>query len=326
MRAWICSSLVLFLACGGTTDTGDDGGLNDDGGGGPDVTVTPDSGPTDDGSAPDVSTDDGGTDGTTTLDAGPFDPSTLGSNLVLWLEGDKGVTQTTNNVSAWADQTSYHNDASGGSGQGAHQPTYNATAINGLPAVEFAIPQQQNQASQYLTIADSASLQFGSGDFAIFMVAEYTNSTQGQGGSQGMFYYKVAGNTVPTGPELLGNAGSGTNNALESRIRARLNAADNVNSADTGYNDGTYHRIGMRRNGSALEVWSDGKVASFTPDAGAAGDVSATGTDVNIGAEVNGYPQFRLAGGIAEVVGVKGTISDADVTNLDGYFKSKYGL
>ena len=326
MRAWIFTSLALLataFACGGTTDSNIDGG--DDSGNGGDVVLGNDTGPGPDGGLVDV-VDELFLDAPSEA-AGPFDPSQLGTNLVLWLEGDKGVTQTTNVVSTWADQTNYHNDANGGSGQGAHQPTYDATAINNLPAVEFAIPQQFQTPSQYLTIPDSASLQLGAGDFAIFMVAEYTNSIQAQGGSQGAFYYKVAGTNTPTGPELLGNSGSGTNNSLESRVRARLTATDNVNSAATGFNDGKYHRIGMRRNGAALEVWADGVVTSFTPDAGAPGDVSATGSDVSIGAAVGGnFPQFRLAGGIAEVIVVKGTISDGDVSGLDGYFKSKYAL
>ena len=329
MRAWHCTFLVFALACGGTTDDSamDDGGGTD--GTTNDGFVAPDTSPGNDGSVGnDASTADGGGQDGTVTEAGPFDPTSLGSSLVLWLEGDKGVTQTNNDVSAWADQTSNHNDASGGTGNGAHQPTVNATAINGLPAIEFAIPTQQNAPSQWLDIADSASLQFGTGDFAIFMVAEYTNDTTGNGGSQAMFYYKVAGNTVPTGPQLIGNSASGANNTLESRVRARLTATDAVNSTNTGYNDGKFHRIGIRRNGQALEVWTDGTLTSLTPDAGAAGDVSATGTDVNIGAAETGgnFVNYRLAGAIAEVIGVKGTISDGDVGNLDGYFKSKYGL
>ena len=251
MRAWICTSLVLFLACGGSTDTTDDGGT-DDSGGNPDVTVGPDTGPGDDGGTTDgndTDADDGGT-----VDAGPFDPSSLGTNLVLWLEGDKGVTEDTNNaghVQTWADQTSYHNDATGGTGNGAHQPTVNATAINGLPGVEFALPQAQNQPSQYLIVPDSASLQLGAGDFAIFMVAQYSNASTGNGASQGIFYYKVAGNNTPTGPEFLGNAG-GANNTIESRIRARLTGTDNVNSAATGFNDGNVppHRHAAERPGA----------------------------------------------------------------------------
>jgi hypothetical protein len=321
MRAWMYSSLVLLLACGGATDDSIalDGGLDagQDGTTAPDVTVGPDTG------TPDVNVGDAILlDVQSDVSTGPFDPSQIGSGLVLWLEGDKGVTEDTNNaghVQTWADQTSYHNDATGTG----HEPTIDATAINNLPAVAFA---NQGQSSQYLSIADSASLQLGSGDFAIFMVAEYTNPTSGGGAGQGMFYFKVAGTNTPTGPELIGNSGA-ANNTLESRIRARLTGTDNVNSSGTGYNDGKYHRIGIRRNGQALEVWADGTSTSFTPDAGAPGDVSATGSDVTIGAALGGnFPQYRLDGGIAEVVGVKGTFTDGDAAGLDAYFKTKYGL
>ncbi len=316
--------VATSLACGGSTDSTLDGG--DDSGSGSDVTLGNDTGNGSDTGAADGGVGDASTDQGTTVDAtGPFDPSQLGTNLVLWLEGDKGVTQANNAVSAWADQTSYHNDASGGTGQFAHPPTINATAINNLPAVEFGAGQ--TQAGTYLTIPDSASLELGAGDFAVFMVAEYTNPTTGQGMGQGTFYDKVAGANTPTGPQLYGNAGGG-NQTLTASIRARINASDNVNSTGTTYNDGKYHRIGIRRNGTTLEVWTDGTPTSFQPDAGGNIDVSATGSDVYIGAAPsgNGFTTLRLVGGIAEVVGVKGTLSDGDVSGLDGYFKTKYAL
>ncbi len=322
MRTWSFSALaVIVLACGGSTDTGIDGG--NDASNGNDSSIGNDSSNGNDTGTP---SDSGNTDATeASVDAGPFDPSQLGTNLVLWLEGAKGITGTGSNVATWADQTSYHNDASGGTGGGAHQPTVNATAINALPAVEFA-NATNNQ--QYLQITDSASLEFGTGDFAVFMVAQYTNPATGNGASQGTFYAKIAGNTTPIGPQLYGNAGTGTGNTLDAQIRSRIDLTDNINSVGTTYNDGMFHRIGIRRNGSALEVWTDAVSASFTPDAGATVDVSATGSDAFIGAQgAGGFGGgLRLLGGIAEVVGVKGTLSDGDVSNLDGYFKTKYAL
>lgn len=325
MRAWHLSAVFFLVgawACGGTSaddSTTGDGGL-------PDGTLPDVNNPQPDGSVDDVTVpDDGntGNDGTTTIDAGPFNPTQLGSGLVLWLDAAKGVTENNSAVSLWADQTSNHNDANGGQGGGAHQPTINATAINNLPAVEFALPQNFNDPSQYLQITDSASLEFGTGDFAIFMVAEYTNTTQN--GGQGTFYNKVAGNTLPSGPQLYGN-GQGTTTTV-AVVRARININDNVNSTAANYNDGKYHRIGIRRTGGTLEVWTDGTSTSVTPDAGGNVDVSASGSDAFIGASVVGNQvAIRLAGGIAEVIGVKGSIASGDVTNLDGYFKTKYAL
>ncbi len=326
MRAWnLTAALLLAAACGGS-DASDDSGLGDSSTN--DVTTPLDGSTINDATVADTSTNDGtANDGTTTLDAtGPFDPSQLGSNLVLWLDGAKGVTQNNNAVSVWADQTSYHNDASGGSGNGAHQPTINATAINNLPAIMFAIPQQANAASPYLDIVDSASLEFGTGDFSIFMVAEYDNPTTNSNNTQGTFYTKVAGNTTPTGPQLYGNGAGPTPNSIVAVVRARIDATDNVDSTAANYNDGKYHRVGVRRTGATLQVWTDGTNAALTPDAGGNVDVSASGTDVTIGATIlNGVAQ-RLSGGIAEVVGVKGTLSDGDAANLDGYFKTKYAL
>jgi len=316
----------LAVACGGSTAT-DDGGLLGDGGTNNDAIAPFDaSGP--DSTVADATTNDGSSNDGTTVDAtGPFDPSQLGTNLVLWLDAAKGVTQANNAVSTWADQTSYHNDASGGSGNGAHQPMVSATAINNLPAMEFTIPTTQNGASQYFDIADSASLEFGTGDFAIFMVAEYDNPTANSPNTQATFYTKVAGNTVPTGPQLYGNAAGTTPNSIVAVVRARIDANDAIDSTAANYNDGKFHRIGIRRVGSTLQVWTDGTSTTITPDAGGNVDVSAAGTDATIGATItNGFPGQRLSGGIAEVVGVSGTLSDGDTANLDGYFKTKYAL
>jgi hypothetical protein len=167
------------------------------------------------------------------------------------------------------------------------------------------------------------------------MVAEYSNPTQNAGAGQGQFYGKILGNTsdAETGPNLLGN-GAGTNNGYVGVMRGRISVTDAVDSTAANYNDGKFHRIGLRRNGAALEVWTDGVATSLTPDAGANIDVSSTGADVFIGASVtpgvnvNQPPTIalRLIGGIAEVIGVKGTITNGDTTNLDGYFKTKYAL
>jgi hypothetical protein len=324
MRAWSYScvlGLLFAVGCGGDTAVDLDGG--DDGSTTPDTAAVDTGTGNDSGTVDDTGTTaDTGSDGTTTIDAGPFDPTQLG-NLVLWLDAAKGVTQNNNAVSAWADQTTFHNDASGGMGNGSHQPTIAATVINGLPAVHFSGSFQQ---PQYFVIADSASLEFGAGDFAVFMVAQYTNPTTGNFPSQGTFYNKVAGNNTPTGPQLYGNA-PGPNNTTTGNVRALLTTAINVNSAAATYDDGKPHRIGIRRTGNTLEVWTDGVNASLTPDAGTSPDVSAVGSNVYIGARPGGNNVAGLlAGDIAEVIGMKGTVSASDVTNVDGYFKTKYAL
>ncbi len=52
-------------------------------------------------------------------------------------------------------------------------------------------------------------------------------------------------------------------------------------------------------------------------------DVSASGIDVNIGQWNNGS---LMNGDIAEMVAVKGSISNGDLSSLESYLKSKYNL
>jgi len=62
-----------------------------------------------------------------------FVPTQLPS-CVLWLRADLGVVQSTLAVSSWADQSGVGNDLS----QATNQPTYVASAINGLPGITAA--------------------------------------------------------------------------------------------------------------------------------------------------------------------------------------------
>jgi hypothetical protein len=316
MRVWLNTALVVIAACGGSSGTNIDGGT--------DASFQPDTGMTNDSGNQDVSTSDVnmGSDSAseTGAEAGPFDPSQL-NGLALWLDAAKGVTVVGGFVTAWADQTTNMNNAAAG----AHGPTLQAMAVNNLPAVDFAGGAYNTQT---LTINDSASLEFGTTDFAIFMVAEYQNVTATNGASVGTLYDKVAGNTTPTGVSLYGNQATG-DFMFASNILARLTATDTIASAATGFNNGAFHRIGIRRTGNTLQVWADGVSTSFTPDAGSLPDVSAVGTNITIGDITGGGGTFddtALKGGIAEVIGVNTTISDADVTNLDGYFTTKYAL
>jgi hypothetical protein len=53
----------------------------------------------------------------------------------LWLKADTGVTSSSNKVSTWADQSGSSKNAI--QATGANQPTYVASAQNGLPAIRF---------------------------------------------------------------------------------------------------------------------------------------------------------------------------------------------
>ena len=55
-------------------------------------------------------------------------------------------------------------------------------------------------------------------------------------------------------------------------------------------------------------------------------DVSQAGRPVCLGSTLRFTNSSSMIGNLAEVVAVKGTLSDAQITQLDGYFKAKHGL
>lgn len=306
------TGLFLFLAgCGGdSTNPGGDGG-NDAG-------VASDTGsPTDGGGQADSggNVDSGDNDSAAPDSGSPWDPSKLGSSaLVVWLDAAKGVTQSNNAVSAWADQSGNNNNAA--QATQARQPLLVANVINGKPVMRFDGTNQQ-----YFTIADAASLRWGTGDFTVMEVTAWTNtaSTNDNTG-YGALWVKVGPNTPFPGASLFANNASGPTGAARAQVTINLFAA----SANTNLNNGSFRVVGMRRAGTTLEVRVGGAQAGMV--ANATTNIDAMGVSVFIGGrEGNGAKQM-LKGDIAEVIGVKGALSDPDLASLEGYLKAKYAL
>ncbi len=86
----------------------------------------------------------------------PFTPLSLGSTLKLWLRGDLGITQSSGNATAWADQ----------SGNGNHVANvgtvpFVASSINGQPGITCAANAgMQNLTSMALPAGSPRSLFF----------------------------------------------------------------------------------------------------------------------------------------------------------------------
>jgi len=90
------------------------------------------------------------------------------------------------------------------------------------------------------------------------------------------------------------------------------------------YNDNMPRAYGLRRTGASIELRVDGKAVQTLMQNGNV-DVSAVNSPARIGA--NGDANFeRLNGDIAEIIACKGMTSSQDVSNVDGYLKSKYNL
>jgi hypothetical protein len=108
---------------------------------------------------------------------------------------------------------------------------------------------------------------------------------------------------------------------LHALIRA---TGEDVVGATAGLNDNTFHRFGATRRGLDLEVWLEGASNGKTSLSSAA-DLSQVGRPLSLGG-VSESSRSSLHGNIAEVIVVKGNLTNAQLAELDAYFKTKHAL
>jgi hypothetical protein len=233
--------------------------------------------------------------------------------LVVWLDAAKGAGVVPGSpVSLWPDQSPAHNDAS--QSTSTEQPILEASAIGGLPAVRF------DGNTTFLSIADSNSIEWGTGDFAVEVIARFSVTL---GNVNQALFQKSTRDAPYDGPQLFVNAGLPS---TDTTAMAALSSQVYVVSSHDGFNDAP-HLFGVRRFGTTLEVRADGTSEGETSAAPPI-DVSAPGMPAIIGQ--NGYVpnpgSEALQGDIAEVVAVRGTVSDSDLRSLECHLMLKYGL
>lgn len=253
--------------------------------------------------------------------------------IVLWLDAAKGVTANQASVVSWADQSGNHNDAS--QQDASWQPSLVATGINGLPVVHFtANAAPADGVSSYgnvLNIADSTTLQWGSDDYLIEVVTRYDNvptatfSTDGATGYGTLYSKQTTNPALPaTGVALFANTPAGDNANGTTAFSSVVEIAHGVTNTTTGFNDGTARLLGTQRTGGtslALRVNATQTATATVTSI----DVDEPATGVRLGASSDATTA-RLDGDIAEMIAVKGTISATDLTTLETYLTTKYGL
>ncbi len=223
--------------------------------------------------------------------------------IALWLDAAKGVVNDGNQkVSTWSDQSGNSNDAT--QSLPGNQPTLGAQTINGMAAIHFV-------GGQDLEIADSASLQLGTGDFFIAVVARWTNVSG---------FAQLYGKKEPLNP--YNGAGMWGNYPTNGLVGGETQTGLSVASTTSSLNDNVARQYAVRRSGSTLSLRVNGKTEGTT--ANATSDCSAVGTKAYIGQ--NGGSQYPLDGDIAELVVIKGSISGTDLTALETYLANKYKL
>lgn len=261
-------------------------------------------GASDGGNPNDASTDGAVDSSSTDGDANAaFTPKSL-SGLVLWLDDTVGVVPDLQNaglVHKWLDQSGNSNDATGGCATG-------GSCQNGMPAIDSAaihghdafICGGSNSGSAF-RVEDSPSLHFGTGDWAVAEV------------------YKPAIVSVVNNLGLWLKTGDPFMDLLQTGPSTLQ--LDDAGSQLFGSLPGTgkFEYI-IARGPFMTLVTSNGSATGPT----ASGDISTSGVPVYICND--GAADSNSEAEIAEVVAVKGTLSDTDQANLVSYFKAKFGL
>ena len=302
---------VVLVACGGQDVKGADSGADAttdvaadvavdapvDGPGDADAVDAPANAPLE--AAADDATPETGADGGAT-------------GTVLWLDAAKGVTTNGALVVTWADQSGHKNDGAGVFSQ----PTLVASAINGLPAVRFSAT-----AGTRIVVGDSPSLEWGTGDYLVAVVARFDNAPTATSSAVGVFYQKLNG-----GGSAVSFSGNqfDLNTLVPSAGLQMLEDTKNDLTSSTAWGDGVARLYVARRAGQTLEIRVNGSPIASVAENGSV-DVSNPGADVGIGSYATNSGE-NLDGDVAELVAVAGPMSAADLATLEGGLVSKYAL
>ena len=223
-----------------------------------------------------------------TSDGGAWTPAQL-SGLSLWLDDTVGVVIDpvhAGRIKRWLDQSGKGNNAEGTGGDGVTMSPTLDPAALGGKDV-IACDLQT-----ILTVPSVDSLKFGTGDFGIVMVAKVAASSTLYA-KDSLFLQVTAGRDL--------------------RLDTNTSGAYAV-LADTPVDKFEY----FVARGAAIRVQSDGKTATGAT-------VTTEATNGN-GPLTLCQSSISTTVSLAEVIVVKGTLSDADLTKTLGYLTTKFGL
>ncbi|WP_394824000.1 hypothetical protein [Pendulispora albinea] len=231
----------------------------------------------------------------------PWSPAML--RPAFWLDGDN-VILVDGAISQWSDTSGNNNHAT----QTTVSLRPGVVTINGRRAVSF-------NGETRMIIADSASLTWGTDDFAVFVALRYTDINHPQKVA-GVIYAKNASNSPFPGVQLFATG-------LPSQFWAGTDADTRIKSTKSGavgYADGQMHIAVLRRSGTSLELRVDGAVVGSLVNTK---DVNTSGFNALIG----GAPDVEfLKGDIALLLGIHGTVTDAQEIQVETYMRNRYGF
>ncbi len=217
----------------------------------------------------------------------------------------------------WADQSPAENDAT------QVDPTRRPTLVpagsaGGLPT--HALVRFDN--TQFLSVSDDVTLRWSAHDFALYTVVRFTNPlsewtivygkwTDVGPDYPGLFLWANYPNTVVTPVGFTGFVG---------RVDAMR-----IASAPGPFNDNALRVVGLRRIGNTLQIRINGTLIGSSNVSGFNSALfDAVGRPAFIGGRPEGGQAFH--GGISELIGVRGTLTDSEVVQLETYLKTKFEL
>jgi hypothetical protein len=219
------------------------------------------------------------------------------ADVALWLKSDTGVTVTGTAVSAWADQSSYSNNASQSSG--ANQPVQVISSINGINSIQF------DGSSKFMDIADSASLDLNSTGISFFIFCKPTPSTLPPSSA---YCFILKDGTYGIRMNMDGDSNSNP-------------SFDNFSAVETG----TTNAI----SGNNWQIIEGSKGDAFYVNASNAGAyANSPGADNSNGLKLGnaGSGGQYFSGEIAEIILLKGAVSSGERQKIEGYLAHKYGV
>jgi hypothetical protein len=238
--------------------------------------------------------------------------------LALWLDAAVGTTVDNGRISIWQDRSPNGNSAV----HGAIRPLWTPGAIGAYPGVTF----EGN--GEYMAVADSASMRFGTSDFVVLVVMRHkTSTTSTLCPSQfhyGLVFHKQdAGSPFP-GFAIIANFPTEMGSLPWLRGQVDGNTGVFVMPADgmSGFNDNVPRLVGLYRKGAILSVRINGRTANLMSFNGVPPiNIDAVDQPATIGASTNG--EQCLDGVISEIVAASG-VTDDDVTALETYLLAKH--
>ncbi len=231
------------------------------------------------------------------------------SGLLFWFKADAGVTQASNLVSQWDDQSGngYHATAAG-----AQRPTYTASALNSLPGISFP-------ASTWLDFGGATTFFTSGSPFSIVLV--WKNATAG-----GTWYHVACSLNTPVANRRFAILAS--NDASYGDINwsyvgagagvSTIKAAGDVTTTATGLT------INYAGGNTLLAASWDGyrNDTGLTETVG--GDSQSLGNNSKLGGWYDG--SLNLIGSIYEIFAYNSVLTAGELTEVFTYRFNKWAI